>query len=306
MRYRFYTADVFTDRIFGGNPLAVFPQGEGLGTAQMHQIAREFNLSETVFVFPAERPGHTRRLRIFTPGAELPFAGHPTIGAAHILASIGEIVLQEAVTRVVFEEGIGPVPVSIHAEDGRPVFATLTAAQLPEFGSAPPSVDMIAATLSLEVSDLLMGENGPQAVSCGLPFLFVPVRDRRAIGRARLNRDAWQRFIAPYWAPHLYVFTYDPALRGSDLRARMFAPALEIEEDPATGAAATALGGYLGVRDSRSDGTLHWKVEQGFEMGRPSILHVEAEKAKGQIVLIRVGGAAVLVSEGTMEVPVPP
>ena len=305
MRYQFYTADVFTDRIFGGNPLAVFPHGEGLGTAQMHQIAREFNLSETVFVFPAERAGHTRRLRIFTPGAELPFAGHPTIGAAHILASIGEITLQEAVTSVVFEEGIGPVPVSIHAEGGRPVFAKLTAAQLPEFGPLPPSVETIAATLSLEVSDLLMGENGPQAVSCGLPFLFVPVRDRQVIGRVRLNRDAWQRFVAPYWAPHLYVFTYDAELRESDLRARMFAPALEIEEDPATGAAATALGGYLGVRDSTSDGTLYWKVEQGFEMGRPSILHVEAEKAKGQIVLIRVGGAAVLVSEGTMEVPVP-
>ncbi|MFQ5961012.1 MAG: PhzF family phenazine biosynthesis protein [Candidatus Methylomirabilales bacterium] len=306
MRYRFYTADVFTNRVFGGNPLAVFPNGEGLGTSQMHQIAREFNLSETVFVFPAEQAGHTRRLRIFTPGAELPFAGHPTIGTAHVLASIGEITLQEGVTSVVFEEGVGPVPVSIHGEDGRPVFAKLTAVQLPEFGPPPPSLDTIAAALSLDVSDLLAGENEPQAVSCGLPFLFVPVRDRGTIGRVRLNRDAWQRFVAPYWAPHLYVFTYDPELRGSDLRARMFAPAMEIEEDPATGAAATALGGYLGVRDNTSDGTLHWKVEQGFEMGRPSILYVEAEKAKGKIVVIRVGGAAVLVSEGTMDVPIAP
>ena len=303
MRYRFYTADVFTDRIFGGNPFAVFPDGRGIGAEQMRQIAREFNFSETVFVFPADQAGHARRLRIFTPGAELPFAGHPTIGTAHVLASIGDITLEGRITRIIFEEGVGPVPVSIHTEDGRPVFAKLTAAQLPEFGPQPPSLDTIATTLSLEVSDLLDEESGPQAVSCGVPFLFVPVRDRRALGRVRVNRELWTQFLSSYWAQHLYVFAYDPELSGSDLRARMFAPAMGIEEDPATGSAATALAGYLGVRDKTPDGTLEWKVEQGFEMGRPSILHLEAEKAKRKIVSIRVGGASVLVSEGTMEIP---
>lgn len=303
MRYRFYTADVFTDRVFGGNPLAVFPQAHGLAADQMRLVAREFNLSETVFVLPAEQPGHTRRLRIFTPGAELPFAGHPTIGTAHVLASIGEIALGGEVTHIVFEEGVGPVPVAIHGEAGQPVFAKLTAAKLPEFGPQPPPVETIAAALSLDVSDLLRGETEPQAVSCGVPFLFVPVRDRDAVRRVHVNRALWERTISPFWAPHLYVFAYDPELRGSNLRARMFAPAMGIEEDPATEAAATAMAGYLGVRDSASEGTLRWVIEQGFEMGRPSILHVEADKGIDGITAIRVGGSSVLVSEGTMVVP---
>jgi len=303
MRYRFYTADVFTDRAFGGNPLAVFPDGRDLSSEQMRRVARELNLSETVFVFPAERPRHTRRLRIFTPSAELPFAGHPTIGTAHVLASIGEIALERDVTNIVFEEGVGPVPVRIRAQDGRPVFAQLAAPRLPEFGPPPPSLEKIAATLSLYPSDLLRAEVGPQAVSCGVPFMFVPVRDKEAMRRVRVNREQWERSFSSYWAPHLYVFAYDAELNGSSLRARMFAPALGIEEDPATGAAATALAGYLGVRDGRSDAMLRWRIEQGFEMGRPSILHVEADKRDGAIISIRVGGASVLVSEGTMEVP---
>jgi trans-2,3-dihydro-3-hydroxyanthranilate isomerase len=303
MRYRFYTADVFTDRALGGNPLAVFPDGRDLSSEQMQRVARELNLSETVFVCPAERPRHTRRLRIFTPSAELPFAGHPTIGTAHVLASIGEIALERDVTNIVFEEGVGPVPVRIHARDGRPIFAQLAAPRLPEFGPPPPSLETIAATVSLYPSDLLRAEAGPQAVSCGVPFLFVPVRDKEAIRRVRVNREQWERSLSSYWAPHLYVFAYDAEVNGSSLRARMFAPALGIEEDPATGAAATALAGYLGVRDGRSDATLRWRIEQGFEMGRPSILHVEADKRDGAIISIRVGGASVLVSEGTMEVP---
>ncbi|MCZ6549999.1 MAG: PhzF family phenazine biosynthesis protein [candidate division NC10 bacterium] len=303
MRYRFYTADVFTDRVFGGNPLAVFPEARGLPPDQMREVAREFNLSETVFVFPAEQAGHTRRLRIFTPGAELPFAGHPTIGTAHVLASIGEITLEGDVTNVVFEEGVGPVPVSIHAEDNRPVSAKLTGAKLPEFGPPVPPLEAIASVLSLDASDLLGGKTEPQAVSCGVPFLFVPVRDRNALRRVQVNQALWKRTISSFWAPHLYVFTYDPEVSDSDLRARMFAPGMGIEEDPATGSAATALAGYLGVREEILDGTLRWKVEQGFEMGRPSILHVEADKKKDQIVSVRVGGASVLVSEGTMEIP---
>src|SRR3989304_10027378 len=155
MRYRFYTADVFTDRAVGGNPLAVFPDGQGLSSEQMRRVARELNLSETVFVFPAERPRHTRRLRIFTPSAELPFAGHPTIGTAHVLASIGEIALEREMTSIVFEEGVGPGAAMIRAQDGRPVFAQLAAAGLPGFGPPPPSLEAVGADLALSPSDLL-------------------------------------------------------------------------------------------------------------------------------------------------------
>lgn len=303
MRYRFYTADIFTDQIFGGNPLAVFPQAEGLERAQMQRVAREFNLSETVFVFPPEEAAHTRRLRIFTPETELPFAGHPTIGTAHVLAAIGEIPVSEGITSIVFEEGVGPVPVSIQAKGGKPVSAQLSAARMPEFGPEPPPIAELAAMLSLDEEDLLEGDFAPQAVSCGIAFLFVPLRNRDALHRAELDMAKWKSLLSGFWTSAVFVFARDPERPGSDLRARMFAPALGIQEDPATGAAATALAGYLGVRDPLSSGTLRWVVEQGFEMGRPSILEVEADKRDGKIVAIRVGGASVMVSEGSMEIP---
>jgi trans-2,3-dihydro-3-hydroxyanthranilate isomerase len=304
MKYKFYTADVFTDRLFGGNQLAVFPEGEGLSPEQMQQIAREFNLSETVFVFPPETAQGTRRLRIFTPAAEIPFAGHPTVGTAYILAAIAEITLEGEETTIIFEEGVGQVPVKIRAKNVQPYYSELTAAQLPEFGPPPPSSPDLAKMLSLEVSELLEGENSPQAVSCGLPFLFIQVRNREVLGKIQLNRELWKKLLSSYWAPSVYVFTDDPELKGSDLRSRMFAPALGVEEDPATGSAATALAGYLSIRHPLTDGTLHWTVEQGFEMGRPSLLKVEADKQQGLIREIRVGGASVLVSEGVMTVSV--
>ena len=302
-KFKFYTADVFTDRPFGGNQLAVFPDAQGLNAKQMQQVAREFNLSETVFVFPPRTPECDRYLRIFTLDAELPFAGHPTVGTAHILTSIGEIPLQGKITNIVFEEGIGAVPVTVHAAESRPIYAELTAAQLPEFGPQPPPLDKLAAMLSLKVEDLLDGEISPQAVSCGLPFLFIPLTNRDALKKSQIKRELWQELLSSYWTKHVYVFTYDPELDGSDLRSRMFAPSIGIEEDPATGSAATALAGYLGIRDSLSDGTLSWVVEQGFEMGRPSLLKLEAHKEQGKITSIRVGGASVLVSEGIMNIP---
>jgi trans-2,3-dihydro-3-hydroxyanthranilate isomerase len=303
MRYQFYTADVFSDRAFGGNPLAVFPHATGLSAVQMQKVAAEFNFSETVFVFPPETPKGTRRLRIFTPRTELPFAGHPTIGTAYVLAAIAEIPLQNEIAHIILEEGVGSIPVKIRAEKGKPIYTELTTAQLPEFGSQTPAIEDLASMLSLDATDLLAGENAPQAVSCGIPFLFIPVRNREVLGRIQLKREQWQTLLSQSWAPSVYLFTGDPELEGSDLRARMFAPALGVDEDPATGSAATALAGYLGIRHSLREGTLRWVVEQGFEMGRPSLLQVEADKEQGKIREIRVGGASVLVSEGTMEIP---
>lgn len=303
VRYRFHTADVFTSRIFGGNPLAVFPDARGLSSERMQQIAREFNLSETVFVLPPELPEHTRRLRIFTPSAELPFAGHPTIGTAHVLASAGEIPITSDVTRIVFEEGAGTVPVAIRSSGGQPTSAQLSAPVRPVFGSHPVSRVELGAVLSLNPSDILEGDVAPQAVSCGVPFLFVPVRDRDALRRIRVDLSRWEELLASSWAPHLYVFAFDPEGEGADLHARSFVPALGIPEDPATGAAAAALAAYLGVRDTMQHGTARWVVEQGFQMGRPSILEVEADKRDGEVIAIRLAGASVLVSEGAMRVP---
>lgn len=303
MRYPFYTLDVFSEQIFGGNPLAVFPEAQGLSPRRMQQIAGELNLSETAFVFPPEDPQHTRRLRIFTPQIELPFAGHPTIGTAFVLAATGRVALSGEQTRLGLEENVGLVRVDVQAQAGRPVSARLWAAQLPVFGPPPPERTELAALLSLEVEALAEGRLSPQAVSCGVPFTFIPLRDRAALGRARLDLATWKRLLAESWAPHVYCLALDPELEGHDLRARMFAPAMGIAEDPATGAAAAALAGYLGSREARADGRLRWVVEQGFEMGRPSVLEVEADRRAGEISAVRVGGRCVMVSEGAMEAP---
>jgi len=301
MPYRFYTADVFTSEMFGGNQLAVLPDARGLSPEQMLAVTREFNYSETAFVLPPEQ-GHTRRVRIFTPGGEVPFAGHPTVGTAHVLAAAGEIPLTGDETRIVFEEGVGPVPVVIHAEDGAPAFAQLSVAKLPETGPPAPAADVVAGVLSLAPDDLVGGPYAPEAVSCGLPFLFVPVKSRDAVRRARVRLEAWERALKGTWSSEVMVFALDAERPGSDVRARVFVPGLSVPEDPATGSACAALGGYLAARTPRDGATLRWTVEQGFEMGRPSIVHVEADKANGAVTAVRVGGASVLVSEGVMRV----
>jgi trans-2,3-dihydro-3-hydroxyanthranilate isomerase len=300
--FQYLTADVFTSQRFGGNQLAVFPDARDLAPSLMPRIAREFNFSETTFVLPPADPKHTRRVRIFTPGGELPFAGHPTVGTAFVLATIGDIALTGAETRIVFEEGVGPVPVTIRARNGKAEFAQLSVAQLPEFGPPPPSGGDLARCLGLEPNDVLTGEAAPEAVSCGVPFLFVPVRDRKTLARARVRLDDFERVLGGYWTAKVFVFCDDPELPDSDFRARMFAPTIGVPEDPATGSACVGFGGYLAKRDKRSDGTLRWIVEQGFEMGRPSLLEVEVDKRGGAITAVRVGGNSVLVTKGELYV----
>ncbi len=301
MNARYLTADVFTDRRFGGNQLAIFPDASAIAPELMQTIAREFNYSETTFVLPPSDPRHTAKVRIFTPGGELQFAGHPTVGTAHVLASIGTVVLTGDETHIVFEEGAGPVPVTIRSVGGRPDFAQLTAAKVPEVGPPPPSNDALAAMLSLKPGDILGGELSPEAVSCGTWFLFVPLRDRSAVARARVSIDRFESTLDGYITNKVFVFAMEAERPGSDVRARMFAPGNGIAEDPATGSACVGLGGYLAARDPRFDGTLRWVVEQGFEMGRPSILEVEADKANGKVTATRVGGKTVIVCEGTMD-----
>lgn len=301
MNYRYCTADVFTKVAFGGNQLAVLPDARGLSDAQMQNIAREFNYSETVFVLPPEAGG-TRRLRIFTPGSEIPFAGHPTVGAAHVLAAIGEIPLTGAETKIVFEEGVGPVPVTIRAEGGSPVFCQLSVSKLPEVGPQPPTRTTLAEILGLDVSDIVGGSTPAQALSCGLPFLIVPLKNREAVAKARVKLDRWEEVLQRFWAPDIMVFAKDAEQDGHDIRARVFVPGQGVPEDPATGSANATLAGYLGQRDARTDGTLRWVVEQGFEMGRPSILEIEADKVAGQLTAIRVGGASVMMAEGALRV----
>jgi trans-2,3-dihydro-3-hydroxyanthranilate isomerase len=300
--YRYHTCDVFTDERFGGNQLAVLPEATGLSSEQMLAITREFNYSETTFVLPPESQANTRKLRIFTPGGEVPFAGHPTVGTAFVLAAIGKLALTGAETRIIFEENVGPVPVLIRAEGGRPVFTQLSTARMPQVGPPLPDRETLARILSLEADDILEGRFHPQGVSCGLPFGFVPLRSRDAVRRSRLRSEPWEQHLQGTPNEMLMVFAMEGERPGSDVRARMYSPGIGVPEDPATGSACAALGGYLAMRSDLASGTLRWIVEQGFEMGRPSILHVEADKKDGAITAIRVGGSTVMVCSGEITV----
>lgn len=296
-RRRYRVLDVFTDTAYCGNPLAVLPEAEGLSNTQMQQIAREFNLSETAFVRPARNRGETHRLRIFTPARELPFAGHPTVGAALALALEGWTGEE-----FVFGEGIGPVRVSLRQQKGLQS-AWLWATMLPEQGPEPPPADALAAVVSLRSTDLLAGSWGPASLSAGVPFLVVPVRDTDTLARAELDLQRWREILQGHWADQLYLVAPLDGPQGTRYRARMFAPAMGVLEDPATGAAAAAFPGWLAPRLGARDGVLTVQIEQGIEMGRPSTLQVEVELSAGDITAVRVGGTAVPIAEGTIHVP---
>lgn len=297
----FYTLDVFTDRTFGGNPLGVFPDAAHLPSDLMQRVAREMNLSESVFLGPPESGG-TARVRIFTPGVEVPFAGHPTVGSAIFLASRLDISPAEGSTTLVLEENVGHVPVDVHFQPGHPLFARFTTAVLPEHRPSPHARADLARMVGLDEADL-DPDLPVEMVSCGLPFHCIPLRSADAVRRAALDTAAWQRMLADSWAHHVYLVSLDAEGDGVDVRVRMFAPGSGVPEDPATGSAAAALGGYLSSVDGSESASLGWTVEQGLEMGRPSLLYVSAEREQGATAAVRVGGSAVSVSEGVMRVP---
>ena len=300
MSLRYHTLDVFTDKAFGGNPLAVVFGGEALGTAQMQRLAREFNLSETVFVLPPTRSEALHRLRIFTPAVELPFAGHPTIGTACLLAELGltgDRATGAADRRFMLEESIGLVPVTVRLRAGEPTYAELTTAQPPEFRSAPDAA-VIAPLLGLEASDIGSEGELPRAASCGAPYVLVPLRSPELLAAIDFDAAATRRALAGQWARQLYVYA-----RGyeGELRARMFAPELGVFEDPATGSAAVALAGAL-ASEAASDGEYAWTIHQGLEMNRPSVLQTFAERRDGGVGAVRVGGCSVRIGEGLLHV----
>jgi trans-2,3-dihydro-3-hydroxyanthranilate isomerase len=294
VKYRYYICDVFTDTRFGGNPLAVLPQADGLSTQQMQQIAREFNFSETTFVFPA-KAGHTRRVRIFTPAREIPFAGHPNVGTAFVLASIGEFGEIKSSVTVTFEEEAGLVSVVIQESDGKIASCELTAPQSLSFGKTLPA-DLVATAISIDAKEIVTKTHPPHVASVGLGFIMVELRDRSVLERARINTSGFEALAAQDVMPDVYLYTRTSD--GFDIRARMFAPFSGVPEDPATGSANCALAGLLAHYSEQSNGSFSWRIAQGVEMGRPSTLIARAEKSDGVVQTTRIGGAAVLVSEG--------
>ena len=300
MRLEYHLLDVFTDRQFGGNPLAVFPQPPpDLSPTIMQQIAQEMNLSEVAFVFPPADPACDFRLRIFMPAVELPMAGHPTVGAAFALARLGRLGQLKTQTQVVFEEGVGAIGVTILADrQGAPTEVWMQQ-PFPQFGAVYPDRRAIAEMLALDERDL-RADAPPQVLSSGLPFLYVPVATLAAMARVQLRMDRWQSLLAGSDAQHIFVTTTETVEPTSSAHSRMFAPALGVGEDPATGAASGPLAAYLlkyGLADS-----CEMISEQGFEMGRPSFIRMRVKREGDAVSGVAIGGNCVMLGCGTLNV----
>jgi trans-2,3-dihydro-3-hydroxyanthranilate isomerase len=291
--------DVFTNEQFGGNPLAVFLNGAGLQTSEMQKIARELNLSESVFVSPVSARANEWRLRIFTPSVELPFAGHPTIGTAIALVLEGYLGTGSR-CRLVLHEPVGPIQVCVHRTEST-ANATFFVLKLPEFGQENLASAHFAAILGLSPDEILEGLWRPRAVSCGVPFYFVAVKDLSAIKRIQLRFDLWEKHLSSNWAPHLYVITTETELPESQIHARMFAPAMGVSEDPATGGAVAALSGYLAEATQLKDGHSRWQIEQGFELGRPSLIGLDIDTLAGHVRSALLTGSATPMGRGVLE-----
>ena len=288
----FVQVDVFTDRVFGGNPLAAFLDGRGLSDEQMQAIAREMNLSETTFVLPATRADCAARVRIFTPGREVPFAGHPTVGTTWVLATRGRL---GGAARAALEEGIGPVAVELEGDPARPTFVWMRHRDA-EFG--PPVNDRAGVASALGLDEAMLVAGAPIRVgSTGSPFLYVPLCDRQAVDRAALDVPAMRR-AAGNDVPGVFVFTPEKA----GAYSRMFAPhTSRIAEDPATGSASGPLGAYLVVHGLvHGTGALRLVSEQGTQMGRQSFVHIRLRADGVTATDIGVGGSVVPALEGRL------
>jgi trans-2,3-dihydro-3-hydroxyanthranilate isomerase len=298
MQRRYVTVDVFTDSPFGGNPLAVVLDAGGLSTAQMQSIAREFNYSETTFVLPPRDAAHDAEVRIFTVNNEIPFAGHPNVGTAYVLASRAKT----PPARLMFEEKAGIVPVEIVNERGKVMSTELTAPQALQW-LTQVSAEQAAGCLSLSAGDVKTDRHVPHVVSVGLPFLVVELASREALKRAKPNADAFARTFPAVGSDAVYFYTRDvPANEAPcDVQARMFHPGSSgLSEDPATGSATAAAATLFAELDGMSDGELKLTIGQGFDMGRPSILLTRVRKQGGKLISAHVGGACVFMMEGTL------
>jgi trans-2,3-dihydro-3-hydroxyanthranilate isomerase len=298
MRRRFFTLDVFTDRRFAGNPLAVVLEPDGLDTAAMQAIAREFNHPETVFVFPPGDAAHRAALRIFTPGAELPFAGHPTVGTAVLL---GRLDGGAGAREIVVEEKVGPVRCRVEPIDEHRGRATFTIPKLPEETRPAAATETVAAALGISPGDIGFDSVAPSCWSAGNPFTFVPVRGLEAIGRCRPDMAHWSAAFDAGGSGAAFIFCRETREAGNDFHARMFHPRMGIPEDPATGSAVAAFAGLLVRIAPRSDGDHAFRIEQGYEMGRPSLMALGLTLRGGKLTAATVGGHAVIVTEGAIE-----
>ncbi len=301
MPLAFHTLDVFTETRFGGNPLAVVLGADDLRPDQMQAIAREFNLSETVFVLKPQSPFHSGHIRIFTPEIELPFAGHPTVGTAILLADLkGAGGGSDGDAIIVLEEQVGAIRIGVRFREGRAPFAEFDVPKLPEDIGGVPTAERAASALTLIPSEIGFANHRPTRFSAGVPYSFIPIASLDAMEKARINPASWQAAFGD--SGGVYLYTSATMHATSQIHARMFMPAAGVGEDPATGSAAAALAGAIYEFDRLPEGTHRRVIEQGFEMGRPSLIALTMEVRGGKLSGVRIGGHAVRVLEGTLTI----
>jgi trans-2,3-dihydro-3-hydroxyanthranilate isomerase len=299
MKLDFATVDVFTDQQFGGNPLAVVLNADGLSSDQMQKIAAEFDYAETTFVLPPKSSANTAHVRIFTPRAEMPFAGHPNIGTAYVLAAEGESYGRPiAGDRLAFEEIAGLVRIEVLRDRLTIAGARLTAPQPFTRGETIP-LEVAAAACGISVADIATGRHEPCVASCGAPFGFVELKERRALAAARPNKDVFTQNFDRARMTGIHLYVQAPA-DGVDIQSRMFAPLHGVDEDPATGSANVALAGLLAQLRQERDLSLAVRIGQGFDMGRPSILDAQAEKKAGVVTATYIGGSCAPMMRGAL------
>ncbi len=303
MKLTFHTLDVFTHKKFGGNPLAVVMDADGLSTEQMQTICREFNLSETTFVLKPDDPSHTAKVRIFYPGGEMPFAGHPTLGTAALLAELKQKPGCSFETNITLELKAGLTPVKITRIADK-VSGVFTAPVVPYHTDVVlPGAGDAAKALHLDIGDIGFDGHRIASLEGGPRFFYVPVKSRAALEKSRVIEPYWSALIRPLnGIDAAYIYTRGGDAGDTHFRSRMYSPTGGIAEDPATGSATALLAAQLLTAEELSDGTHKWKLEQGYEMGRPSDLHLEADVKGAKLVSVRVGGGAVRMMDGFLEV----
>lgn len=302
MRRRYFILDVFTRRPLSGNPLAVVMDCDGLDAALMQKIAAEFNLSETVFVLAAQERTSTARLRIFTPRAEVPFAGHPTIGTAMLLASLETPYLSASgESCIILEEEACTVTCLVRHAPDEVAHASFTLPHLPVETGPAPDPDRIAAALTLAEEDIGFASHRPSIFSAGLPFAFVPVAGLATLARAQPDPVVFDKVFSGLEAAATYLYTGDTLNPAHAFHARMFAPGLGIAEDPATGSAAAAMAGVVMAFERPEDGRRTFVIEQGYEMGRPSLMTLDLDIEAGMLKAAGIGGHAVIIAEGMLD-----
>lgn len=304
MSYHYYIADVFTEQIFNGAQIAVFPNAEGLSALQMTKVAKELNLTETVFVFHQGQDSARRRLRIFTPKGEIDFAGHPIIATAFVLGSCGDIVLTGTYTPIIFEQNIGDIHVSITNEKDKPVFIQFTSKVTPIVDRYGPTEDELASFLSLPEGQIDHKKYSTRLVSCGFPYLIVPVYSYEVVRNARFNFQAWSQSIAPQTAAQeILLFSLKTPFHDIDFNTRLVGPNIGLYEDPPVGSAMPAFAAYLCSFEHMQKGTYVFSVDRGETQQRRSVINLEMDHKGEDTLTIRVGGTAVMVAEGNMNIP---